>query len=106
MKELDIQDSIPDEMKSLFTFDDNQFIDLSSISYPRRSQIIRENSTQDLVEIDEEDIENLKRKVDAGAEHLMSQLFFDNDHFYTFLDKARNKGIDVPVEAGIKRNHF
>lgn len=49
----------------------------------------------------EEDIENLKKKVDAGAEHLMSQLFFDNGHFYDFLDKARAAGINVPIEAGI-----
>ena len=49
----------------------------------------------------EEDIENLKKKVDAGAEHLMSQLFFDNGHFYEFLDKARAAGINVPIEAGI-----
>lgn len=47
------------------------------------------------------DIENLKRKVDAGAEHLISQLFFDNNLFYNFLDKARAKGINVPIEAGI-----
>lgn len=48
-----------------------------------------------------EDIKNLKRKVDAGAEHLISQLFFDNDMFYTFLEKARIAGVDVPIEAGI-----
>lgn len=47
------------------------------------------------------DIENLRRKVDAGASHLMSQLFFDNDLFYDFLDKARGAGITVPIEAGI-----
>lgn len=49
----------------------------------------------------DEDIENLKRKVDAGAEHLMSQLFFDNSQFYGFLEKARAAGINVPIEAGI-----
>lgn len=48
-----------------------------------------------------EDILNLKKKVDAGAEHLISQLFFDNNMFYDFLDKARIAGIDVPIEAGI-----
>ena len=48
-----------------------------------------------------EDIINLKKKVDAGAEHLMSQLFFDNAVFYDFLEKARIAGINVPIEAGI-----
>ena len=47
------------------------------------------------------DIKYLKEKVDAGAEHLMSQLFFDNSHFYNFLEKARIAGINVPIEAGI-----
>ena len=47
------------------------------------------------------DIKHLKMKVDAGAQHLMSQLFFDNSHFYEFLEKARIAGIDVPIEAGI-----
>lgn len=49
----------------------------------------------------DEDIENLKIKVEAGAEHLISQLFFDNSAFYSFLEKARAKGINVPIEAGI-----
>lgn len=49
----------------------------------------------------DEDVDNLKRKVDAGASHLMSQLFFDNELFYRFLEKARAKGITVPIEAGI-----
>lgn len=49
----------------------------------------------------QEDIDNLKQKVDAGASHLLSQLFFDNEKFYNFLDKARAAGISVPIEAGI-----
>lgn len=49
----------------------------------------------------DEDIANLKRKVDAGASHLVSQLFFDNEHFYAFLEKARAAGVNVPIEAGI-----
>ena len=49
----------------------------------------------------DEDIENLKIKVDAGVTHLISQLFYDNDDFYRFLDKAHAAGIDVPIEAGI-----
>lgn len=47
------------------------------------------------------DIEHLKIKVDAGITHLISQLFYDNDDFYRFLDKARAAGISVPIEAGI-----
>lgn len=47
------------------------------------------------------DIRNLKKKVDAGAGHLVSQLFFDTDKFYRFLDKVRIAGIDTPVEAGV-----
>lgn len=47
------------------------------------------------------DIQNLKHKVDAGAEHLMSQLFFDNSAFYNFREKAAIAGINVPIEAGI-----
>lgn len=47
------------------------------------------------------DILALKRKVELGAEHLVSQLFFDNSAFYYFLEKARIAGIDVPIEAGI-----
>ena len=46
-----------------------------------------------------EDIKNLKIKVEAGADHLISQLFFDNNVFYDFIEKVRVAGIDVPVEA-------
>lgn len=47
------------------------------------------------------DIKALTEKVDAGAEHLISQLFFDNESFYSFLERARCAGINVPIEAGI-----
>ncbi len=49
----------------------------------------------------EADVRNLKRKVMAGATHLISQLFFDNSYFYNFQDKAGMIGINVPIEAGI-----
>lgn len=47
------------------------------------------------------DIKYLKRKVDAGCDHLISQLFFDNDHFYRFRERCDLAGINVPIEAGI-----
>ncbi|MDR2268198.1 MAG: methylenetetrahydrofolate reductase [NAD(P)H] [Holosporaceae bacterium] len=49
----------------------------------------------------EENIRHLKEKVDAGASHLISQLFFDNDAFYVFLDEIGAANITIPVEAGI-----
>lgn len=48
-----------------------------------------------------DDIINLRKKVDAGADHLITQLFFDNDLFYEFREKAAIAGINVPIEAGI-----
>ena len=47
------------------------------------------------------DILNLKKKVDAGATHLISQLFFDNASYYRFIERMRIAEISVPVEAGI-----
>lgn len=47
------------------------------------------------------DVLNLKKKVDNGATHLISQLFFDNSSFYKFRDDCRLAGINVPIEAGI-----
>ena len=48
-----------------------------------------------------EDVLNLKKKVDAGATHLISQLFFNNAFFYRFLERTKIAGINVPIEAGI-----
>ena len=48
-----------------------------------------------------EDILHLKEKVDAGCEFLTTQMFFDNNILYNFLYRIREKGITVPVIAGI-----
>lgn len=47
------------------------------------------------------DLANLKRKVDSGAAFVTTQLFFDNDHYYRFVDKCRAAGITVPIVPGI-----
>ena len=49
----------------------------------------------------EEDVEHLKLKVEAGVNHLITQLFFDNDFFYRFQEKVRAARINIPIEAGI-----
>jgi len=47
------------------------------------------------------DILNLKLKEEAGASHFISQLFFDNNYFYDFLDKKEKYNIKSPIQAGI-----
>ena len=47
------------------------------------------------------DIEFLKRKMDAGADFLVTQMFFDNELFYDFYDKAVKKGVHLPIITGI-----
>ncbi len=47
------------------------------------------------------DLENLKRKLEAGCEFLITQLFFDNQHYFDFVARARAAGIGVPIIPGI-----
>lgn len=49
----------------------------------------------------ESDLNHLKLKQDAGAEFLITQLFFDNDYFYRFREHATQKGINIPICTGI-----
>lgn len=75
-----------------FIKEENKDINILAACYPE---------THPQAESSISDIHNLKRKVDAGATHLVSQLFFDNGFFYDFSEKARIAGINVPIEAGI-----
>jgi len=47
------------------------------------------------------DLDNLKRKVDAGADAIVTQLFYDNTDFYRFRDLCESKGITTPVVPGL-----
>lgn len=49
----------------------------------------------------EDDLNALKQKVDAGAEYLITQIFFDNNYYYRLVKEARKRGITVPIIAGI-----
>lgn len=49
----------------------------------------------------ETDLRHLKRKVDSGADVVITQLYYDNRHFYDFVDRCRAMGIDKPIVAGL-----
>ena len=49
----------------------------------------------------DKDIENLKRKVDSGVDFLVTQLFFDNQNYFKFLDRAQAAKINIPIIPGI-----
>lgn len=56
------------------------------------------------------DLQMLKKKVEAGADYIVTQMFFDNQKFFDFVKQARDAGIDVPIIPGIKpiatKNHL
>lgn len=49
----------------------------------------------------ERDLENLVKKVEAGAKYLITQIFFDNHYYYRLVKEIRKRGIEVPILAGI-----
>jgi len=51
------------------------------------------------------DIDNLKRKLDAGATRAITQMFFDNNDYFRLVDRARKSGITAPIVPGIQPIH-
>src|SRR5699024_7895436 len=70
--------------------------DISVAAYPEKHP---QSGTWDV------EIENLKRKLDAGASRAITQMFFDNDDFFRFVDRARSAGISAPIIPGIQPIH-
>lgn len=71
---------------------DNEYFDLGGTCYPE--------GHYDSKNI-EEDVINLKEKIEAGVTHLTSQLFYDNNAFYEFMNLVKKHNINVPIQAGI-----
>jgi len=54
----------------------------------------------DCLELDTDTL-HLRQKQEAGADFFITQLFFDNDHFFRFLDRAQAAGVTLPISAGV-----
>ncbi len=72
--------------------DEQIFFDISVAGYPEKHPEAKDMQT---------DIDNLKRKIDAGANRIITQFFFDSDVFFRFLDLCRKNNILVPIIPGI-----
>lgn len=70
----------------------NSDFGISAASYPEGHMESKDKSI---------DIEILKLKEEAGADHFVSQVFFDNKYFYELLNKAEQKGVKSPIQAGV-----
>ncbi len=70
--------------------------DISVAAYPERHP---ESASWDV------EIDNLKRKIDAGANRAITQMFFDNAHYWRFVERTQKAGITVPIVPGIQPIH-
>ncbi|MEO6395791.1 MAG: methylenetetrahydrofolate reductase [NAD(P)H] [Devosia sp.] len=70
--------------------------DISVAAYPEKHPQSPDWATE---------IDNLKRKLDAGASRAITQMFFDNDDYFRFLDRVRAAGIEAPIVPGIQPIH-
>lgn len=80
-----LEDDILDEGKTDFC--------IGVAGYPEKHY---ESANQDL------DLQNLKSKIDAGGDYITTQMFFDNQKYFSFVDKCRTIGMQVPIIPGLK----
>ena len=71
-------------------------IEISVSAYPEKHPEARDFDA---------DIDTLKAKIDAGATRAITQVFFDNDLYFRYLDRVRARGIDIPIVPGIMPMH-
>lgn len=80
----------------------NELVDLINAEFPQFGVLVAGYpETHKDAPSPEDDLLNLKRKVDAGADAVVTQLFYDNDDFYRFRDRCQSAGINVPIVPGL-----
>ena len=84
--------SYANELVSLIRSEFQDDFGIAVAGYPEKHQ---EAPSMDV------DLTNLKRKVDAGADSVVTQLFYSNDDFFRFRDQCEALGIDIPIVPGL-----
>lgn len=92
-------------IKQINDFNDGRFFDGSTIKYPGRpfhyGVACYPEKHEEAANM-ASDMEVLKKKVSLGAEYAVTQLFYDNARYFSFVERARAEGINVPIVPGIK----
>jgi methylenetetrahydrofolate reductase (NADPH) len=94
----DLVGQVTDMNKGIYLHDDADYLNKSSFcigvaGYPEKHF---EADSMDF------DLENLKKKVDAGADYVVTQMFFENQQYFDFVNKCRTAGINIPIIPGLK----
>jgi methylenetetrahydrofolate reductase (NADPH) len=76
-----------------FSFDSHPDFCIGGAAYPEKHF-----EAEDI----EVDFKFLKRKVEAGLDYIVTQMFFDNQKYFSFVEKCRANGIDIPIIPGLK----